>query len=80
MDLEDAIIVDSENIKIYRNKTKEISWQIPWRSYRLIGDLEQQEGENEETRSLFSVFLQFLTFRSVFQLLNPCNLIFYNLT
>jgi hypothetical protein len=25
MDLEDAIIVDSENIKIYRNKTKEIS-------------------------------------------------------
>jgi hypothetical protein len=47
----DAIIVDSKNKKIVKKSTeikKEISKQIPRWSYKLIDDLEQQEGENEE--------------------------------
>ncbi|KAJ6674345.1 PROTEIN TIC 214-RELATED, partial [Salix koriyanagi] len=46
-----AIIVDSKNKKITKKSTeikKEISKQIPRWSYKLIDDLEQQEGENEE--------------------------------
>nr|QGU83955.1 hypothetical chloroplast RF19 [Homalium racemosum] len=47
----DNIIVDSKNKKIRKKFTgikKEISKQIPRWSYKLIDDLEQQEGENEE--------------------------------
>nr|YP_009054110.1 Ycf1 [Populus fremontii]AID60444.1 Ycf1 [Populus fremontii] len=47
----DAIVVDSKNKKIVKKSTeikKEISKQIPRWSYKLIDDLEQQEGENEE--------------------------------
>nr|YP_010040896.1 hypothetical chloroplast RF19 [Homalium hainanense]QOZ41828.1 hypothetical chloroplast RF19 [Homalium hainanense] len=45
------VIVDSKNKKIRKKFTgikKEISKQIPRWSYKLIDDLEQQEGENEE--------------------------------
>nr|YP_010266434.1 hypothetical chloroplast RF19 [Xylosma congesta]UIE10236.1 hypothetical chloroplast RF19 [Xylosma congesta] len=47
----DATIVDFKNKKIRKKSTgikKEISKQIPRWSYKLIDDLEQQEGENEE--------------------------------
>nr|QGU84384.1 hypothetical chloroplast RF19 [Casearia velutina] len=46
-----TIIVDCKNKKIRKKSTeikKEISKKIPRWSYKLIDDLEQQEGENEE--------------------------------
>nr|WRY69711.1 hypothetical chloroplast RF1 [Phyllanthus fluitans] len=46
----DAILVDPNNKRIVNNFTaiKEISKQVPHWSYKLIDDLEQQEGQNEE--------------------------------
>nr|YP_009975753.1 hypothetical protein RF1 [Balanops pedicellata]QNK05171.1 hypothetical protein RF1 [Balanops pedicellata] len=46
----DAVIADPNNKTIIRksNGIKEISKQVPRWSYKLINDLEQQEGENEE--------------------------------
>nr|YP_009669043.1 Ycf1 protein [Galphimia angustifolia]QCW94042.1 Ycf1 protein [Galphimia angustifolia] len=46
----DAILMEFNNKTIRKNSTgiKEISKQVPRWSYKLIDDLEQQEGENEE--------------------------------
>jgi hypothetical protein len=46
----DTVIADSNNKTIRKKSTgiKEISKQVPQWSYKLIDDLEQQEGENEE--------------------------------
>ena len=47
----DAILADPNNKTIRKKITglKEISKQVPQWSYKLIDDLEQQEGENEES-------------------------------
>nr|QQK92839.1 Ycf1 protein [Mesua ferrea] len=49
----DVILADPKNKTIRKNSTgiKEISKQVPRCSYKLIDDLEQQEGENEENVS-----------------------------
>nr|ARK37799.1 hypothetical chloroplast RF19 [Hevea brasiliensis] len=48
-----TVIANPKNKKIIKNSTgiKEISKQVPRWSYKLIDDLEQQEGENEENMS-----------------------------